>query len=119
MPGIKQRLSGLLGRSAESRACKYLTAQGLHLITANYRCKTGEIDLIMQDKDELVFVEVKYRTGVRYGHPAEYFDTNKRRKFESALLHYMQHKGLNPAFVPHRIDLIAITGGQIQWTKHL
>lgn len=119
MQGIKQRLSGLLGRSAEKRASKYLTAQGLRCVAANYRCKTGEIDLIMQDKDELVFVEVKYRTGTRYGHPAEYFDKKKRRKFESALFHYMKQKGLNPALVPHRIDLIAITGGQIQWTKHL
>lgn len=119
MTRIKQRLSGLLGKRAENRACQYLVAQGLRLITANYRCRTGEIDLIMQDKEELVFVEVKYRTGTGYGHPAEYFDTNKRRKFESALFHYMQQKGLNPALVPHRIDLIAITGGQIQWTKHL
>lgn len=119
MRGIKQRLSGLLGKTAEAQASRYLKAQGLKLITCNYHCKSGEIDLIMQDKEELVFVEVKYRSETHFGHPAEYFDTKKRRKFESALFHYMQYKGLNPAIVPHRIDLIAITGRQIQWIKHL
>ncbi|GGD51076.1 YraN family protein [Lacimicrobium alkaliphilum] len=108
-----------MGQSAEARACRYLKAQGLTLITTNYHCKSGEIDLIMQDDDELVFVEVKYRTRTHFGHPAEYFDTHKRRKFESALFHFMQYKGLNPAHIPHRIDLVAITGSQIQWIKRL
>lgn len=119
MPEIKQLLSGLLGKTAESRACEYLQQQGLRLVARNYRCKSGEIDLIMQDAQELVFVEVKFRSQTRFGHPAEYFDTKKRRKFESALFHYMQHKGLNPAQVPHRIDLIAITPKAIEWTKQI
>ncbi|WP_088329997.1 YraN family protein [Lacimicrobium sp. SS2-24] len=119
MREIKQRLSAILGQDAETRACKYLQTQGLQLVIKNYRCRSGEIDLIMQDHHEWVFVEVKYRSRTHFGHPAEYFDTKKRRKFESAMFQYMQQKGLNPALVPHRIDLIAITGKHIQWIKQL
>ncbi len=50
------------GREAEDRACDYLQTQGLQLLARNYRSKRGEIDLILQDKDSLVFVEVRYRS---------------------------------------------------------
>jgi len=116
---IKQRLSGLRGQAAEQKACRYLTAQGLALVQTNYRCKSGEIDLIMRDQQEWVFVEVKFRSKSSHGNASEYFDQRKRRKFESALQHYMQANRLNPAIVPHRIDLVAIDGQQIQWIKYL
>ncbi|GAC22141.1 hypothetical protein GARC_5206 [Paraglaciecola arctica BSs20135] len=88
----------------------------------NYRCRTGEIDLIMQDGDELVFVEVKYRSKSQHGSAIEFFHASKKRKFESAAMHYMQEKGFNPSIIPHRIDLVGIEGnGQkqqnINWLK--
>ena len=49
------------GQAAEDLACNYLCGQGLQLLERNYRCKSGEIDLIMQDRACLVFVEVRYR----------------------------------------------------------
>ncbi|GAB3011633.1 YraN family protein [Bowmanella dokdonensis] len=119
MPRIRQLLSGLLGRQAEDLACRYLCAQGLELIERNYRCKMGEIDLVMRHRQELVFVEVKYRSSTRHGQAAEYFDDRKRRKFEAALSHYLSSKGHNPAQIPHRIDLVAINGQDIQWITHL
>jgi putative endonuclease len=122
---IKQALSPLIGSEAERFARTFLEQQGLTFIMQNYRCRTGEIDLIMQDDDELVFVEVKYRKHNQYGSAIEFFHATKKRKFESAVMHYMQEKGFNPSIVPHRIDLVGIEGvagkGQqqksIDWLK--
>ncbi len=122
MQWIKQALSPLIGSEAERVARTFLEQQGLTFILQNYRCRTGEIDLVMQDGDELVFVEVKYRSRSQYGSAIEFFHAKKKRKFESAVMHYMQDKGFNPSIVPHRIDLVGIEGkGQqqqnINWLK--
>tara|TARA_B100000809_G_C14904360_1_gene447428 strand:+ start:188 stop:559 length:372 start_codon:yes stop_codon:yes gene_type:complete len=118
---IKQALSPLIGSEAERFARTFLEQQGLIFIMQNYRCRTGEIDLVMQDGDELVFVEVKYRSQSQHGSAIEFFHASKKRKFESAVMHYMQEKGFNPSIVPHRIDLVGIEGkGQqqnIDWLK--
>jgi putative endonuclease len=116
---IKVGLSNLLGRQAEAKAADYLKQQGLKLICQNYRCRSGEIDLVMQDQQELVFVEVKYRSSNHFGGAAEYFHAAKRKKFESAVQHFLLEKGLNPLMVAHRIDLLAIDKKDIQWLKHL
>tara|TARA_R110002167_G_scaffold115542_1_gene289957 strand:+ start:863 stop:1237 length:375 start_codon:yes stop_codon:yes gene_type:complete len=119
---IKQALSPLIGSEAERFARTFLEQQGLTFVMQNYRCRTGEIDLIMQDGDELVFVEVKYRSKSQHGSAIEFFHASKKRKFESAVMHYMQEKGFNPSIIPHRIDLVGIEGnGQkqqnINWLK--
>ena len=56
-----------IGKSAEEYAKQYLQRQGLTLMGQNYRCKYGEIDLIMQDKKTTVFVEVRFRKSQRFG----------------------------------------------------
>ncbi len=55
------------GDHAELLACRYLQRHGLRLLTRNFHCRRGEIDLIMRDGDSLVFVEVRYRQQVRFG----------------------------------------------------
>lgn len=122
MQWIKQALSPLIGREAENLARTFLEQQGLIFIMQNYRCRTGEIDLIMQDTEELVFVEVKFRSKNQYGSAIEFFHASKKRKFESAVMHYMQERGFNPSVVPHRIDLVGIEGKSqqqqnISWLK--
>ena len=122
MQWIKQAFSPLIGREAENLARTFLEQQGLIFIMQNYRCRTGEIDLIMQDTEELVFVEVKFRSKNQYGSAIEFFHTRKKRKFESAVMHYMQERGFNPSVVPHRIDLVGIEGKSqqqqnISWLK--
>ncbi len=126
MQWIKQALSPLIGSEAERFARSFLEQQGLTFIMQNYRCRTGEIDLIMRDGDELVFVEVKYRSNSQHGSAIEFFHPSKKRKFESAVMHYMQDKKFNPSVVPHRIDLVGIEGngqGQqqqnINWLKSI
>lgn len=121
MQWIKQALSSFIGSEAERYARTFLEQNGLTFIMQNYRCRTGEIDLIMQDADELVFVEVKYRSKNQHGSAIEFFHASKKRKFESAVLHYMQEKGFNPSVVPHRVDLVGIEGTDqqqnINWLK--
>lgn len=123
MEWIKQALSPLIGSQAERFAKTYLEQQGLTFIMQNYHCKSGEIDIIMQDQEELVFVEVKFRSSQSHGSAIEYFHRTKRRKFESAVMHYMQEHNLNPSQVPHRIDLVGIDKNnqtnQVTWLKSI
>lgn len=117
MQWIKQQLSNVIGEKAERLACEFLQKQGLKLVCKNYRCRTGEIDLVMKEQDEFVFVEVKYRSNADFGQALEYFHIHKRKKFQLAVSHFMHEKGLNPTMVDHRIDVIAIDNTNIEWLK--
>ena len=81
-----------IGQSVEQYACSFLEMQGLILISRNYRCYVGEIDLIMNDRDDFVFVEVRYRASLDYGHPVESIDTRKMKKLIRAATHFLQVK---------------------------
>jgi putative endonuclease len=121
---IKQKLSSLIGSRAESAARIYLEQQGLIFINQNYRCRSGEIDIVMRDGEELVFVEVKFRSQQQFGHAVEFFHASKRRKFESAIQHYLMDNSLNPTLVAHRIDIIGIelcgsNQNKISWLKYV
>ena len=60
-----------LGRRGEAIAARHLERAGLTIVERNWRCPQGEIDLVARDHGELVFVEVKTRSSVDYGHPLE------------------------------------------------
>ena len=106
----KQRL---IGKKAEDVACSFLQQNGLTLIQRNYQCRFGEIDLVMQDDDTLVFVEVRYRTSSNFGSGIESVDANKRRKLVFAANHYLQNFGCDQ---PTRFDVVALAPGQPpQW----
>lgn len=98
----------ILGEIAEEKACQYLAAQGLRLITRNYSCRLGEIDLIFSDKTDLVFVEVRYRKSAYFGTAADSVNYRKQRKLIRAALHYIQRKSIS-ATVPCRFDVIAVS----------
>lgn len=119
MQWIKQAQAYLIGAAAERYASRFLRRQGLELIGRNFRCRGGEIDLIFREGEQWVFVEVKFRRQRQYGQASEYFHASKRRKFERAMLTFMQLHGLNPAHADHRIDLLAIEGKHIQWFKQI
>lgn len=93
----------LKGQLAEKKACKFLQQQGLTLIEKNYRCRNGEIDLIMQDKDQLVFVEVRYRKCEGFGTAIETVDQNKINKLISTAQHYISSNQLD---IPSRFDVV-------------
>lgn len=119
MHWIKRLTSRLTGKQAEDLAEQYLRQQGLVTLARNYHCRRGEIDLIMQQHDTLVFVEVKYRYQTNFGQAAEFFDQRKRAKIEAAISHYLHNNNLNPAMLAQRIDVLAIDGQQIKWLKNV
>lgn len=105
------------GRRAEDLACLYLERQGLRLLERNYRCARGEIDLIMQHGESLVFVEVRYRRSAAFGNGAESVDRRKQQRLIETALHYMQKR--NGAGRPSRFDVISVSPGatedRIDW----
>lgn len=91
------------GQIAEDKARQFLEKKGLTLVEKNYRCRTGEIDLIMQDKKELVFVEVRYRAKSDYGSALDSVDQHKIQKIISAANHYVS---IHQPDQPMRFDVI-------------
>lgn len=96
-----------LGRSGESLAATTLEARGLRILVRNWRCSYGEIDLIAEDRGELVFVEVKTRRGLAMGAPEEAITPRKRRHLVAAAQSYLEACASQD--VPYRIDVVAIT----------
>jgi putative endonuclease len=79
-----------LGRYGENTAEQFLRNKGYEIVDRNVRTRYGEIDLIAADGDVLVFVEVRTRSGVGYGTPAESVTWRKRRKLRELALAYLQ-----------------------------
>ena len=95
-----------LGKKGEALAADFLTDAGMQVVERNWRCSQGEIDLVVRDGDELVFVEVKTRSGLGYGHPLEAITVAKLARLRRlAAAWCAAHPG------PHglvRIDAVAV-----------
>lgn len=97
------------GEYTENLACQYLKNKGFKLIEKNFNCRVGEIDLIMKDNDNLVFVEVRYRRNNDFGSGAESITASKQSKLiKTASLYLQQHAKLNK--LPSRFDVVSISG---------
>lgn len=96
------------GQQAEQAACNFLLSKGLSLLEKNYLCAQGEIDLIMDDNNTIVFVEVRYRRDTRYGTGAETVDRRKQNKLLSTAAHYLQ-KNPKSAKKACRFDVVSLT----------
>ncbi|OPL15384.1 MAG: hypothetical protein AVO39_08210 [delta proteobacterium MLS_D] len=82
---------GLLG---EKIAARYLQKQGYCILSSNYRCVFGEIDIIARDGDEIVFVEVKSRTSSTFGDPEVSVTLSKQKKLSRTALRYLEDHDL-------------------------
>ena len=104
------------GREAEDAACNHLQQNGLTLLTRNYRSPWGEIDLVMDDRDTLVFVEVRYRRSNAFGTPAETVDRRKQARLQAAAGHYLLAHHADRAC---RFDVVAVSGrdARIEWLR--
>jgi len=104
---MQQQTKSSKGKEAEDLARRFLDQQGLSFIECNYRCRAGEIDLIMQDKKSLVFVEVRYRSRTDFGDALESVNQAKQQRLIHAADHYLQshHKD-----VACRFDVVGISG---------
>jgi len=92
----------------ENRALTYLRRQGLKLVTRNYLCASGEVDLIMRDGPTLVFVEVRFRAESAWVSAAESVTPAKQRKVARAAAHFLQNNRKFDDW-PCRFDVLAIT----------
>lgn len=109
------------GRNAEQLAEKYLTSNGLRLIERNYRCRGGEIDLVMDDNKSLIFIEVRYRKHHTFGGAAASVDWRKQQRLVHAAQHYLQRRQVTDR--PCRFDVIAVSPGKsgkpvLQWIRN-
>ena len=93
------------GRDAERSACRYLKKQGLTYVQGNYRTPYGEIDLIMQQHDTLVFVEVRFRQNQAFGQAFETVDHRKQSKLRASAEYYLQ-RHRDQARQPCRFDVL-------------
>ena len=95
---------------ADARAC--LVGKGIKILEMNFRRPTGEIDIIARQGSMVCFVEVKRRSSLRYGRPAEAVNADKQRRIARTALLYLQENGLEDA--PVRFDIIEILPGEIR-----
>ena len=105
------------GARAESMAAQFLQHRGLKLLQQNYRCRFGEIDLILQDGDALVFAEVRLRSRGDFGGAAASINTAKQAKLVRAAQHYLATLAHIP---PCRFDAVLLQdsgGNNIEWIR--
>jgi putative endonuclease len=104
-----------IGAAAEDAALAYLSQRGLSLVERNFRCRGGEIDLVMRDGEALVFVEVRRRASSRFGGAAASIDAGKRARLMVAAQTYLQRYRMPPAC---RFDVVAIDGDAVSWIRN-
>jgi putative endonuclease len=103
------------GQNGEDDALAYLQRQGLALVDRNFRCKAGEIDLIMRHGETLVFVEVRKRADTRHGGAAASITVAKQRKLLRTAQFYLLRYRMPPAC---RFDVVAIDGQELNWIRN-
>ena len=106
-----------LGSRYEQMAADFLREQGAVIVEKNYRCRHGEIDLIVRDGRYLVFVEVKYRSSGRMGDPAEAVHYYKQQRIRQTARYYLYSRRYGEN-TPCRFDVISILGDRIHWIRN-
>lgn len=98
-----------VGAEQEAFVCEWLKARGYTIVARNFRCRTGEIDIVAREGGYLVFIEVKYRSHGASGLPQEAVDLRKQRVISRVALYYLQRFGYGEA-TPVRFDVVAVFG---------
>jgi len=121
---LKPLTSCQIGQVNEDIASQYLMQHGLKFLTKNFHSRQGEIDLIMQDQQTLVFIEVKYRKNNNFGGAISAVPYKKQQKIRQTATFYLQQHELNAYNTPCRFDVIAMQGQgntqapDITWLKN-
>lgn len=105
------------GDAAERLAEQFLLARKLKTVARNYRCRFGEIDLIMQDGETLVFVEVRMRVSNKFGGAGGSIHVTKQRRLIATAQHYLAALRHTP---PCRFDAILMNemdNTSVEWIK--
>lgn len=103
------------GTAYEQIAADYLTVQGIFIREMNYRISRGEIDLIGEDKENIIFIEVKYRKTASYGEPWEAVSIHKQRKICKVARQYCYSRKIKKQV---RYDVVSICGKEILWFQN-
>jgi putative endonuclease len=99
-----------LGRTGEDAACAYLAAAGLRIVRRNFRSPDGEIDIVAQEGETIVFVEVKTRASKSFGSALSAVDARKRRRLRAVAADFLQF--FAPA-AKARFDVLTVNGGRM------
>jgi putative endonuclease len=109
--------SRITGNHTETAACKLLQAHHLKILARNFRCKQGEIDIIAQDGDTLVFVEVRHRSHSGFGNGIDSVTKHKQRKIIKTAYVYLQQHQLFEKH-PCRFDIVSAASlDQLHWIR--
>ena len=100
-----------LGRRGEALAAAWYTVAGYEVVARNWRCRDGELDLVVRRGDELVFCEVKTRTSDRFGLPAEAVTATKQRRMRVLAARFLAESGLHGRM---RFDVACVVAGRVQ-----
>ena len=103
------------GNAGEQTACDFLTAKGWKIIGRNVRMGRNEIDIIAGKRKTIAFIEVKRRSSINYGQPAEAVNAEKQRRIIQAAALYIESNGLENADI--RFDIIEVLPGEIRHIK--
>lgn len=95
-----------LGREGEALAARYLEDRGYRILERNWRCRRGELDIVAEHGHDTVFVEVKTRSALGYGHPLEAVTATKRSRLRFLAAAWCHEADRRPASI--RIDVVAI-----------
>lgn len=95
----------IFGNAGEDFAERFLERSGFTIVDRQVRCPFGEIDLVAEEGEEMVFIEVKTRSSMLFGHPEESVTPTKLRKIFLTAEWYLRRFGRE---VPYRIDVVAI-----------
>ncbi len=103
------------GARAEQLAAQYLQSNGLRLVQSNFRCRFGEIDLILRDGETLIFAEVRQRSRGDFGGAAASIDAHKQRRL---ILTAQQYLASLPRIPPCRFDAVLLDAADnVEWIK--
>jgi len=101
-----------LGAAAEERAAAWYAARGWEVVARNWRCREGELDLVVARGSTLAFVEVKARSSTRFGTPAEAVTPQKQARIRTLALTFLRETGARARTL--RFDVVAVLGGQLE-----
>lgn len=103
----------ILGAQGEKQAVNYIKRMGYKILATNFTTKIGEIDIIAQDNNYIVFVEVKSRSSLKYGRPSEAVNFHKQSKIKQVALLYLQKNNKMNNFF--RFDVLEIFDNEVNY----
>lgn len=109
------------GLEAENLAATFLTNHSLKIVSQNYHCKFGEIDLIMKDAKTLVFIEVRLRTNSKFGDAGASITPQKQRKLILTAQYFLQEHAQQYGNYACRFDAVLMNNldvKEIAWIRN-